>query len=217
MKNNQTTTTMTSSNIVNLHHRPKIKDKHIKKQQQQKEIVKHVVSINNTQYNMSIEYENKSRKIVKEFSLGFSLKEMHINDNKQKKQLKTSVNDLGAFSVFFNFINYRKLDLTSLEDIKSNKVALYKNYKTYFYGNRKTDTTKVSIRVSKVAAIFLLVTNLYNQITENDNMLTTLKNNKKQYKFDKNIDDAIKVCIEKKSELKKTFIEAIKNMLKRYF
>ena len=214
MKNNQTTI----SNIVNLHqrHNNRVKGKQKKYIKKQPEIVKHVVSINNTQYNMSIEYENN--KIVKEFSIGFSMKEMHINDNKQKKQLKTtSLNDLGAFSVFFNFVNYRKLDLTSLEDIKSNKVALYKNYKTYFYGNRKTDTTKVSIRVSKVAAIFLLVTNLYAQITENDNMLTTLKNNKKQYKFDKNIDDAIKVCIEKKSELKKTFIEAIKNMLKRYF
>lgn len=213
MKNNQTTI----SNIVNLHqrHNNRVKGKQKKYIKKQPEIIKHVVSINNTQYNMSIEYENN--KIVKEFSIGFSMKEMHINDNKQKKQLKTSLNDLGAFSVFFNFVNYRKLDLTTLEDIKSNKVALYKNYKTYFYGNRKTDTTKVSIRVSKVAAIFLLVTNLYAQITENDNMLTTLKNNKKQYKFDKNIDDAIKVCIEKKSELKKTFIEAIKNMLKRYF
>src|SRR3982750_672457 len=213
MKNNQTTI----SNIVNLHqrHNNRVKGKQKKYIKKQPEIVKHVVSINNTQYNMSIEYENN--KIVKEFSIGFSMKEMHINDNKQKKQLKTSLNDLGAFSVFFNFVNYRKLDLTTLEDIKSNKVALYKNYKTYFYGNRKTDTTKVSIRVSKVAAIFLLVTNLYAQITENDNMLTTLKNNKKQYKFDKNIDDAIKVCIEKKTELKKTFIEEIKNRLKRYF
>src|SRR3982750_1543672 len=174
MKNNQTTI----SNIVNLHqrHNNRVKGKQKKYIKKQPEIIKHVVSINNTQYNMSIEYENT--KIVKEFSIGFSMKGTHI---------------------------------------KANKVALYKNYKTYFYGNRKTDTTKVSIRVSKVAAIFLLVTNLYAQITENDNMLTTLKNNKKQYKFDKNIDDAIKVCIEKKSELKKTFIEAIKNMLKRYF
>src|SRR3982750_471021 len=117
MKNNQTTI----SNIVNLHqrHNNRVKGKQKKYIKKQPEIIKHVVSINNTQYNMSIEYENN--KIVKEFSIGFSMKEMHINDNKQKKQLKTSLNVLGAFSVFFNFVNYRKLDLTTLEDIKSNK------------------------------------------------------------------------------------------------
>lgn len=182
------------------------------------DLIKYTASINNTLYNMSVEYY-KDTKTVKEFSLGFTLKEFIINSDNEKRQPKTPFynSPVSSFSVFYNFINFSKYDLTSLEDVKSKKINMYKNLKTVFYGNSNVSTTKVYLRVGKVAPIYMLMINIYSQIEENENMLAILKNNKKQFPYDENLKTAIALQIEQKKKLKSEFINFVKNMLKRYF
>lgn len=205
MKNNSTA-------VVNLQKRNN------KVENKKTEVIKFVASTNNTQYNMSIEYYPKTRTVSK-FSLGFSLKETHINDNvrRNKAQLKTSHKDMSAFSIFYNFVNFNRLDLTSLEYDSSKKITLYKSIKTYFYGTNKTDTVRVNIKVNKATEIYLLLDNIYRQIVENDEAITILKNNRKKYPDDENLKEVLNKHISSKSVYKKEFIDIVKNMLKRWF
>ncbi|MGN6347752.1 MAG: hypothetical protein ACTHME_08625 [Candidatus Nitrosocosmicus sp.] len=182
---------------------------------------KFVASINNTQFNLSIEYFKKNTSIettptVKEFSIGYTLKELHVND-KQKNQLKTSDKNNSAMSIFYNFINKERYDLSSLEDIKINKVVFFKNYKIYFYGVTKTQTTKINIKSSKVAEIYLVAVNLLKQIRENEEMIEILKNNRKNRPFDDSVKKSLEHEVRTKMMLKTEFINMTRNFLKRYF
>ena len=58
-----------------------LKNKQVKKVSNQKVIDKFFASRNNTQYNCTIEYVNKEKTAVKNFSIGFVLKEIQINTN----------------------------------------------------------------------------------------------------------------------------------------
>lgn len=180
---------------------------------QRKIVDKFVASINNTEYNTSIEYTDKTKTTVREFSFGFSLKEMSINTQKKPTKIPDS-----SFSIFYNFVNRKKLDLTSLVDLDNEKITFYKNQKVCFFGVNKNSTTCVNLRGSKAAEIFLVIMNLLSQIKENENSIETLKANKKIMPYNnevisRNLEQEIKT----KKILKTEFINMIKNLIKKYF
>jgi hypothetical protein len=195
--------------------------KSINKTKTNKEIDKFFASKNSVQYNVSIEYYSKDRTTVKSLSFGTVLKEIQANSNndvdtskvantnvKVNSRLKDSNNKICGFCVYYNFLNTKKLKM-DIEDVDStHKVTLIKNKKSFYYGVNDITTTKINLRVSKAAEIYLLFNNIIQQHRDNELNITTIRKQP-------NVPFAAE--IDKRANLKEAFIKAVVNMTKRYY